>query len=251
MPWNYKKSWIVSLIKRAKVICSDDNFKTQLKTIKKFSSWNGFPKFLVNKIVKRALTTPNRPTENNNDNNDVITLWVRIPYLGDSNTILVKSLINKLRRYFQTNKTIEFKIIYTTTKLSYYTNLKDHTNYLNRSHVVYKFNCPGCSASYIGKTTRNLIERCEEHALDEASTIRKHLLSCENVSFMCHLLNIGTNRKLNKRECFKNAVFNNVEIIDQSPNWNVLLFKEAIHIKNNNVTLNKGVKASKELRLFN
>ena len=32
-----------------------------------------------------------------------------------------------------------------------------------RSSVVYKFQCPGCHASFYGKTSRNLITRCREH----------------------------------------------------------------------------------------
>ena len=40
---------------------------------------------------------------------------------------------------------------------------KDHIPTLIRSSVVYKFQCPGCNASYFGKTSRNLITRCREH----------------------------------------------------------------------------------------
>ena len=38
------------------------------------------------------------------------------------------------------------------------------TPFFNNSYVVYHFNCPGCCASYIGKTRRTLHERCFEHA---------------------------------------------------------------------------------------
>ena len=42
----------------------------------------------------------------------------------------------------------------------------------------------------------------------------------------------------------------NTRIIDCHKNWNVLLFKEAIKIKEIKPTLNTGLKASKELQLF-
>ena len=42
----------------------------------------------------------------------------------------------------------------------------------------------------------------------------------------------------------------NSRIIDRHKNWNVLLFKEAIKIKEIKPTLNTGLKASKELQLF-
>ena len=47
-----------------------------------------------------------------------------------------------------------------------------------------------------------------------------------------------------------NAVKNNVRIIDSHRNWNVLLYKEAIRIKELKPLLNIGLKASKELGLF-
>ena len=47
-----------------------------------------------------------------------------------------------------------------------------------------------------------------------------------------------------------NLVQMNTRIIDRHKNWNVLLFKEAIKIKEIKPTLNTGLKASKELQLF-
>ena len=40
---------------------------------------------------------------------------------------------------------------------------KDRFLALMRSSVIYKLQCPGCHASYYGKTSRNLITRCREH----------------------------------------------------------------------------------------
>ena len=47
-----------------------------------------------------------------------------------------------------------------------------------------------------------------------------------------------------------NLVCQNTKIIDESNNWNVLLFQEAYHIKEKCPILNNGVKASKEMQLF-
>ena len=47
-----------------------------------------------------------------------------------------------------------------------------------------------------------------------------------------------------------NIVKNNVRIIDSHSNWNVLLYKEAVKIKELKPLLNIGLKASKELNLF-
>ena len=47
-----------------------------------------------------------------------------------------------------------------------------------------------------------------------------------------------------------NLVQMNTRIIDRHQNWNILLFKEAIKIKEKKPILNTGLKASKELQLF-
>ena len=47
-----------------------------------------------------------------------------------------------------------------------------------RSSVVYKIDCPGCDASYIGETLRLLQQRLREH-LGKSGTIRKHLEICQ------------------------------------------------------------------------
>ena len=42
----------------------------------------------------------------------------------------------------------------------------------------------------------------------------------------------------------------NTKIIDSDVNWNLLLYKEAYHIKRSAPSLNNGLKASRELCLF-
>ena len=47
-----------------------------------------------------------------------------------------------------------------------------------------------------------------------------------------------------------NLVRQNTRKIDQSCNWNALLFKEAYHIKEKYPILSNGVKVSREMQLF-
>ena len=47
-----------------------------------------------------------------------------------------------------------------------------------------------------------------------------------------------------------NLVQDSTEIIDRRKNWNILLFKEALKIKELKPTFNSGLKESKELQLF-
>ena len=46
------------------------------------------------------------------------------------------------------------------------------------------------------------------------------------------------------------AIQDGVRILDTESNWNQLLYKEALNIERKDPTLNKGLKASRKLRLF-
>ena len=58
--WNYKTSWICSLVTRDKRICSVNLLPEEISEIKKLAFWNGFPKFISTSIIKRALTLSRR-----------------------------------------------------------------------------------------------------------------------------------------------------------------------------------------------
>ena len=75
-------------------------------------------------------------------------------HLGDKGDQLLKSLKAKLKHHF--TKEVKFRIIQSTQKLSFYTNMKDQIPKLMKYYVVYQFKCPGCNDSYIGKTERTL-----------------------------------------------------------------------------------------------
>ena len=64
------------------------------------------------------------------------------------------------------------------------------------------------------------------------------------------LTNNIINDKFDLRSSGINLVQMNTRIIARHENWNFLLFKEAIKIKEIKPTLNTGFKASKELQLF-
>ena len=95
---------------------------------------------------------------------------------------------------------------------------------------------------YIGKTDRTLLERVKEHAYkDKESAVYKHLDCCYGKTF----LTSQSNTQLTE------LVLSNTKIIDSSRNWNLLIYKEALHIKRRKSSHNNGLKASRELQLFN
>ena len=127
--------------------------------------------------------------------------------------------------------------------------MKDKLNILSKSNVVYQFSCPGCESSYIGKTEQTLFERTKEHVTHAESAIKGHLDNCSNVEHLSSINTLMLN-DVNMHEFRLNLVRQNTRIIDQSYNWNILLFKEAYHIKEKFPILNNGVKAPKEMQLF-
>ena len=159
---------------------------------------------------------------------------------------------------------VDFKIRFQTTPLSVFTSVKDYTPFLNRSNVVYKVSCPGCGCSYIGKTDRTLFERTSEHAWsDQSSIVRQHIQDCEQFNHIFDMLNIdmdyfdsnevvpeNDDNMTQRKEFSKEVIRQNTCILDQDSNWNVLLYKEALHISRSNPILNCGLKASREPVLF-
>ena len=128
--------------------------------------------------------------------------------------------------------------------------MKDKTPKPMKSFVVYRFSCPGCRSSDIGKTERNLATRIEEHACtDKASAIYNHINSCSGYEHLKNVLRINNDR-FSPSEFDIVSVGDNTDIIDSASNWNILLIKEALHIKRWKPDLNNGLKASKELQLF-
>ena len=88
-----------------------------------------------------------------------------------------------------------------------------------RTGVVYKFLCAGCSACYVGETTRHFSTRVREHiSSDRNSHIFKHLQNSEHCRTLC------------SNDCFS--------ILDHASTTFQLKIKEAIHILWEKPTLN-------------
>ena len=55
VPWTHRTAPIRSLVTRALKICSSINCYKELKLIKKFASWNDFPRYIVTSIFHKTL----------------------------------------------------------------------------------------------------------------------------------------------------------------------------------------------------
>ena len=245
--WKWKTSWITSLVVRAKRICCNDNLNKEIRLIKNFASWNGFPKNITNSIIKKALK--DKPMVNNTPSvgTDSTKIFFNLQYSGDAAERMVKSCIKKLRKCLKKDTSIKFIFCYKTTKMAFYTNTKDKTPLLSQSSLVYKFTCPGCSSSYVGKTERTLFERTEERAYpskkkNDQSKIFEHLSTCTHYDHIWDLSNLNIN-DVHRTKLDVIQIRDNTIVLDRCNNWNELLFKEALMIKRHCSTLNTGLRA--------
>ena len=244
-PWKWKTAWIRSLISRANKLCDAKYLPHEIKCIKNFAAWNGFPKRVVSSIIKCVQSKPENALNPVVD--DRPKVFINLNYTGNQGENLLKACLRKLNRC--TNCPVNFITQYSVKKMSFFTNLKDQTDLLSKSSVVYEFCCPGCSSAYIGKTDRTLFIRTKEHATRSDHVINNHIENCGNCLHLFSLFNMY-NDDVDLNEFKTNLVRNNTKVIDSSNNWSILLYKEAYFIKEKGPVLNHGLKASRELALF-
>ena len=226
-------------------------------------SWNGFPtkvrNFLIKKLKAKLCNDNNITLHGNNENNDdlVPKIWLKLSYLGRQGEFLVKNLIWKIRRSLKIH--VKIIVIYQTKKSPFFLPNKDKIPDSNKANVVYEFSCPGCGHSYIGKTEHSFETRLSEHAninSYKTSAITQHLLNCPDALY---LANLNTFPDLDSSEEFSDKmryptslVYTNSKIMYSCKysNPNQLLILEALLIKRKLPELNCGLKASKQLSLF-
>ena len=103
-----------------------------MQLIKKFASWNGYPKNIVNTIIKRVLSkeTLTNDVVSNEEKDKIPTVFNNIDHSGEKGEHLLKKYIKKLGR--STNQKVDFICRYSVTKISFFTNMKDKFNKLSK-----------------------------------------------------------------------------------------------------------------------
>ena len=139
-----------------------------------------------------------------------------------------------------------------SVKISFYCNVKAKVPQEQINNITYRIRCPGRGGKYIGKTERCFISRINEHG-----TMFKHLSECEMFKETCNLYalpllyNESDPKKISLTSYILSAVSQNHEILDFNYTWSQFLFLEAYYIKKHDLVINHGLKAPKELLLFN
>ena len=150
--------------------------------------------------------------------------YVKLPYIGEYS----KSVQDKiLSLCFNFCKDTNIKIVYTSKKIASFFSTKDLMPRSLRAGVVYKFQCAGCNACYVGQTTRHFDTRVHEHLhkSSQPSSVYKHLDKNPRCRAACDVT------------CFK--------IIDRDVSSFRLEVKETIHNEWVKPTINKQKKLLK------
>ena len=199
--------------------------------------------------LKQSFVNGKTAKTKTNVDKDAPKIFVRLPFIGKHGEILVRRALKKIKRLL--NSPVRFIVLYDTCKVAMFTSEKDSIAKELRSFVVYEFNCPGCSNSYIGKTERPLLTRLQEHASQSNSEIFNHVSNCSEFQYHKSLFEMPNCFTNETNSCLVSGqILMNTRVIDRARHWNILLYKEAFAIKKKRPTLNTGIKASKELQIF-
>jgi len=152
-------------------------------------------------------------------------VFIILPYLGT----MTLNLKRKLHTHFANSlPQCNLKVILkSTNRLSSFFHFKDVIPRELRSHLVYKFSCSSCNATYYGKTERHLNVRSGEHIGKSPLTGKR--VVCKPSAVSDHLL---------FHENY-NSDFNDFEILCRDNNDFKLSIRESILIYRDSPILNK------------
>ena len=123
-------------------------------------SWNVYPKYVRNSIIKRLKSNVNKNGNINNNKDDRKVIWINLSYLRKKGQQLTNSLIRKLQRSFK--EIVDFKTVYKTNKLLMLCNTKVAYLY-SKNLLFFGLRVLVVFKKHVDKTDRNFITRLDEH----------------------------------------------------------------------------------------
>ena len=187
-PTVWKKGVILSLLYRAKMICSSVSiFNAEVVKLKNMFIANSYPvKFIDNVIHKFLRNTNTLDKDSICSDEDLPTVLLSVPFFGKTSVRFGRNLTTIISNKFN----VRVRVVYSTFKLKSYFRLKSLSPFYLLSNVVYQYKCmnDSCSDSYVGYTARHLYERCNEHlhlSSSKHSEIKDHVRSCFTCQGLC------------------------------------------------------------------
>ena len=221
----YKIGLIKCLLGRTWRICSDyESIHKEFTQINEVLKRNGYPedvidceikKFLDKKFVHQELSD----TIVIDDEEITKKLFLVLPYINDSVEELGQKLVNLTKKYYPK---VKLRVLFKSpSTISNSFSFKEKTPKMLQSNLVYSINCAECNDFYVGKTSRCLIRRINEH---------KTGLGTEEYKSALFKHSRSTGHRID---------YENVTILDTASSDNKLLLKEMLHINRLKPTLNK------------
>ena len=190
-PKNWKIGTLKGLVRRAHLICSNENFvRKELSFLKQvFTKINGYPNKIVYKIFREVrekiheelISVANQndivgeQTINENSTNDTeLKPYICLPYFGIQGENLLHKFKGQLKNILPNN--VKPRIIYKGKKMGSFFSCKDKINREHMSNLIYGFK-PEHSAKidYVGETNVRFGTRIYEHGVtDKKSAIYRN-----------------------------------------------------------------------------
>ena len=175
----------------------------EFEFLKVFFFNNGYPIFLINRIIRKFLDEKFSNFEKPESNTEI--LYSILPYFGPQSLKLKKELLAVFRKYIPN---YEIKLIFINRyTIGSFFNYKDKIPTCLRSSLVYEYSCAQCASRYVGSTCRNLYQRVAEHAgrsyrtnvpltNPPLSAIRNHTTKCNTDIDLNSFKILTTNRNI-------------------------------------------------------
>ena len=156
------------LDRKNNIVMEEEDRKTEDKTIYEALSWNGYPKWVVDRAKKEQLEKETKQQKKANkieSEQPKHKNMVTIPYIQNVSERLAKVF----RKYgvstaMKPSNTIRQILVHPKDKLS-----KEQT-----AGVVYKIPCKNCKEAYIGETGRQFQARQKEHKENVKENEKRH-----------------------------------------------------------------------------
>ena len=152
-----KVNLIRTLCDRAIKICSTTELDAEVNKISTILQENGFPEHLVKSTIKRRMQNE-PPAETPTFGPDLQTISIKLPFLGKTSHRMEAEVNKLVRRCYNSARA---RAIFTSS-VNFSPANKDHIPMLNKSAVIYRFECH-CGNDYVGKTSRRFVDRIKEH----------------------------------------------------------------------------------------
>ena len=93
--------------------------------MKKFASWNGFPRSVRNRLIDRFIKSSDSQREEKKVEAGEINVWLNVPYIGSTGEQFVKAFRKKIRRFLDPKKKVNIKTSFKTSRLINFASTKD------------------------------------------------------------------------------------------------------------------------------